>query len=125
MLAGDKESIPEQVRQDRRNEWEKMARQKAILDDPAAQEETKRQLHEKRDNKPDVSSRMLDVLRLARKRWGAKAVIALKYCSHGKTEDEAAKLAGLTARTVRNYKLKLAKELSQKNSPLPFPLFPS
>ena len=117
ILVGDKESIPEIVRQDRRNGWETIAREQKILDDPAAQEETRRQLFKRTDSKPDVSSDMLTILRRAKKRWGAKAFAALKYCSEGKTEEEAAKLAGTTARTVRNYIFKLKKEFSQKNNP--------
>jgi len=114
ILAGEKESIPEKARQDRRNEWERIARQKAILDDPAVQMETRRLIHERTDSAPDVSSRMLDVLRIAKKRWGAKAVKALRHNSEGRTEEEAAKLAGITSRTLRNYKLKLTKDFSKK-----------
>jgi hypothetical protein len=102
ILVGDKESIPETVRRDRRTEWETIAREQKILDNPAAKEETRRQLF---NSKPDVSSDMLTVLRRAKKRWGAKAVTALKYLFEDKTEEEAAKLAGINTRTLRNYLL--------------------
>jgi hypothetical protein len=113
-FRGDKENAPEKAREGRRNKWRTIKRQSEILSDPAAQEEARRQIHERTDSKPDVSNNMLKVLRLAKKRWGPKAVIALKYCSQGKTEEEAAKLAGVTSRSVRNYKLKLEKEFSRK-----------
>lgn len=66
------------------------------------------------NRRPDVTAMMVEILRKAKKKWGSKAVKALKALHDGKTEEEAAALAGLTSRTVRNYKIKLSKEFSQK-----------
>lgn len=59
---------------------------------------------EEADEKADVSARMFKVLREAQKhkRWGKKAIKAFTYYLQGKTEEEAAKLAEITARTFRN-----------------------
>jgi DNA-binding CsgD family transcriptional regulator len=57
---------------------------------------------------------MFKVLQEAKKRWGAKAVAAIKYFLEGKTEQEAAELAGITDRTFRNYQTRLRKILSSK-----------
>jgi len=63
---------------------------------------------------PDVSNRMLEGLRVAKKRWGAKAVKALRYCVEGQTQEEAARLAGIGVSTLKSYISKLNKEFSKK-----------
>ena len=115
ILEGEKENIPETARRHRRTQWETLRDQADILADAAAESETRRQLHEKETTlAPDVSADLFAVLRIAKKRWGAKAVIALRAHAKGQTEEEAAQSAGITARTLRNYLLKLKKEFSQK-----------
>ena len=116
IFAGERESIPAKVRDHVREEWRKLRRRRDIYE--SHQEQIKTEIHpemaEKLNLRPDISARMLEVLRSAKKRWGAKAVKALQYSFEGKTEEEAAKLAGITARTLRNYKLKLNKDFSRK-----------
>ncbi|TAK06100.1 hypothetical protein EPO44_05805 [bacterium] len=116
VLQGEKETIPQKVREQRREEWRKIARREKLYKDH--QEQIKGEVHpeleEKTNAAPDISSQMLTVLRIAKKRWGSKAVKALRYYAEGKTEEEAAALAGITSRSLRNYISKLNKELSSK-----------
>ena len=63
---------------------------------------------------PDVSSKMLEGVRVAKKRWGAKAVRALQYLAEGRTQEEAAQLAGIGVSTLKGYISKLSKEFSKK-----------
>ena len=133
--------IPEKVRYARRESWRKIKRREKIYEGrenfPADHgreswradwdwsETARMQRHveinskihpeseQNINNSADVSSKMFAVLRLAKKKWGSKAVRALTYYTQGKTEREAAALAGVTPRTLRNYVSKLKKEISQ------------
>ena len=68
------------------------------------------------EKKPDVSGPMFEVLKEAQrhKRWGPKAIEAFKYFLKGKTEQEAAKLAGITDKTFRNNIIRLRKSFSSE-----------
>jgi hypothetical protein len=68
------------------------------------------------ENKPDISEEMLEVLRVVKqnKRWGPKALKALKYYLEGKTEKEAADLVGITDKTFRNYITYIKKSFASK-----------
>ena len=118
VLQGDAESIPEQVRDDRREEWRKIVWRKALYD--SHQDEIKIGVHpepaEKTKAAPDVSARMFEVLKEAQrhKRWGQKAITALKYYLEGKTEEEASQLAKITPRTFQNYIARLRKSFASK-----------
>jgi hypothetical protein len=111
------DSLREGVRGESRNLWATDRRRLKIL--AVNHLEIQSEVHPEVDDRnliPDVSDRMLKVLRIAKKRWGVKAVRALRYLFNGKTEEEAARLAGITTRTLLNYKTRLAKEFSQKNN---------
>src|SRR5262249_54756633 len=63
---------------------------------------------------PDISPQMFAVLSGAKKRLGDKAVNAFTYYLQGKSEKEAAQLAGITERTFRNYKTSLKQFFASK-----------
>ena len=111
-FEGEAELIPEKVRRHNRNEWETIVRREAILADPSVQDEMRRRLHESADRNIIHDLRL--VLRRAEKRWGAKAAIAFRYHAEGKTQEEAAKAAGIGVSTFKSYILKLSKEFSKK-----------
>ena len=68
------------------------------------------------EDKVDVSAQILAVLKEAQKhkRWGPNAIKAIEYFLEGKTEKEAAKLAGITDKTFRNNIIRLKKIFSSK-----------
>jgi hypothetical protein len=142
MLAGEKENIPEKVRQNQRNEWEKLARREKILkgqddfpvDGPEAwranwdysesainhrQAEIRDEIHpdlkERINQRPDVSSNLFKVLQFAKKRWGSNAAKAFKAMAEGATEKDAALRCGIPYQSMRRYVSKLKKEFSAKS----------
>jgi hypothetical protein len=121
------EAAPEKVRQHLRDFWKKWEAQKRTgeevpLDDVdqtvlrRSRSGTWRKRSEilQQEPAPDISARMFEVMKQAKKRWGDKAVKAVKFCLDGKTEEEASRLAGINPRTFRNYKTKLQKIFSSK-----------
>jgi hypothetical protein len=122
VLYGTSESIKGDVHEALRNHWEQWEAQMRTGEEVDLQEGQKILRREGRiqassedlDERVDVSYRMFRVLQEAKKRWGAKAVAAIKYFLEGKTEQEAAELAGITDRTFRNYQTRLRKILSSK-----------
>lgn len=115
IFQGDKE-VSGKVRDAQREQWRTIKRRKTIRD--SNQEQIKSQIHpehdEKMNRRADTSAELFKVLQEAKKQGGARAVKVLQYLAAGKTEEETAKLTGITARTVRNYKLKLAKHFFKK-----------
>jgi len=63
------------------------------------------------EDKADVSAEIFAILKEAQKhkRWGPNAIKAFKYFLDGKTEKEAAQLAGITERTLRSDITRLKK----------------
>lgn len=53
------------------------------------------------------------IMRIAKKRLGAKAVVLFKALAEGKAQKDAAKAAGITDRTARNYLTKMRRLLTQ------------
>ena len=142
MLAGEKENIPEKVRQDQRNEWEKLARREKILkgqdvfpvDGPEAwranwdysdsainhrQGDIRDTIHpdlkDRTNQRPDVSSQLFKLLQFAKKRWGSNAAKAFKAMAEGATEKDAALRYNIPYQSMRRYVSKLKKEFSPKS----------
>ena len=115
-LSLNDEAIRQKAREPIRNLFDTTTRRKEIYE--THEEQIRSEIHPDADEKlsaaPDISTKTFGVLRAAKKRWGAKAVKALLFLLEGKTEEEAAKLAGITSRTLRNYKAKLTTEFSLK-----------
>jgi hypothetical protein len=130
ILNQSTERIPEQTRQALRSKFEKWkAKKRTGKDVPLrvadrvllsrSDSRTWRKGAERIDgaeDKADLSAQMFAVLKEAQKhkRWGPKAIKALKYVSDGKTEKEAAQLAGITSKTLRNDIARLRKIFSSK-----------
>jgi hypothetical protein len=129
LFFGRVDRTKEAARQALRNHWEKWEAQKRSGKEVSLEQADKtspkrsssgvwrkqgERVEEK--DKPDISERMFEVLRVAKqnKRWGDKAVKAFKYYLEGKTEKEAAKLAGITEKTFRNYTVRLRKIFASK-----------
>jgi hypothetical protein len=115
-LSLDDETIRQKSRDHIRNLFHTTTRRKKLHETHEAQ--IRVEVHPEADQKltaaPDISARSLEVLRTAKKRWGANAVKGLRFLLEGKTEEEAAKFAGINPRTLRNYKSKLTAEFSRK-----------
>jgi hypothetical protein len=115
VLQGEAERIPAKVREYRREQWRKIKERGKLFE--SHQDVIRSELHPEEQLKtPDVSAKMFEVLREAKKnkRWGDKAVKAFKHYLEGKTEEEAAKLAGITDKTFRNYITYLKKTFASK-----------
>ena len=116
-LAGEK--LSEQARQNLRNVYEKRDADKRTGIDVPLEQADKTELSALSDefSDPAISKLMIEsVLKQAtkHKRWGAKAVKAFKYFLEGKSEKEAAQLAGITEKTYRNYTLHLKQIFASK-----------
>ena len=121
VLYGTSETIKGDIHQVLRNYWEQWAAQMRTGEEVDLQEGQKilrreGRIFEELDERVDVSFRMFKVLQEAkkRKRWGPKAIKALKYLLEDKTEKEAAQLAGITDKTLRNDIIRLKKIFSNK-----------
>ena len=129
LFFGGVDRVKEASHQALKNLWEKREAQKRTGEEVSLKEadETilkrsssgiwrKKGERVEEEDKPDISERMFEVLRVARqnKRWGDKAVKAFKYYLEGKTEKEAAKLAKITDKTFRNYITRLQKIFASK-----------
>lgn len=123
----DLDAAPRKVRQHLRDFWEKWGAQKRTGEEVSLDDVDQTILRRSRSGvwrrkgerfpevgRPDISEHMFEVLRVAKEKWGKKAVKALRYQLEGKTQKEAAALAGLTPKTLRNYRIKLEKEFSRK-----------
>ena len=128
-LPAQAEKLYEQVQQALRDHFEKWKAQKRTGKDVPLEEAdktilrrsgsgtwTKKGERVEDEERPDTSERMFEILKEAKKhkRWGDKAVKAFKDYLDGKTEAEAARLAGITDRTFRNYITKLQKLFAAK-----------
>jgi len=125
------EEIPEHTRQALRNSFERWTAQKRsgeevplrVADRVVLRRSSSRVWRKEGERvdlgtseKADVSAQMFAVLKEAKRhnRWGPRAITAFKYYIEGKTEEEAAKLAGITDKTFRNNIIRLKKIFSSK-----------
>lgn len=124
LFFGRVDRVKEAAHQGLRNLWEKWEAKKRsgeeVLYEDAEREIRSRQFkewleEEREEGTPDVSAKMFEVLRVARKRWGGKAVRALVLLQQGKTQEEAAKLTKIPYQSLRRYLSKLRKEFSKKS----------
>ncbi|MGI0015263.1 MAG: hypothetical protein ACREBU_17750 [Nitrososphaera sp.] len=126
LFFGWVDRVREAARQGLRDHWEKWEAQKRTGDEVIL-EETKKEIGLKSfkdwleneqlrgEATPDISARMFQVLKEAKKRWGSRAVRALLFMSEGKSEKEAAELAKIPYQSFRRYVSKLKKEFSNKS----------
>ena len=116
ILAGEKESIVETARLHRRESWRTFARHEKF--EREHEHIIKGKVHpepeEKETQTPDISARQVEVLRLAKKRWGSGGVSAFRALFKGATEEEAAKRAGRDVRTIKRWKRDLTLHFSKK-----------
>ena len=124
VLLGTSEGIPSKVRQHMRvywKQWKAMKRTGEEVDLQEGQRIIRREgklkdSFEEFDKRADVSARMFQVLKEAKKhkRWGPQFINFAKYYLQGKSEEEAARLAKITDRTARNHIAKLRKIFALK-----------
>jgi hypothetical protein len=127
IVRGDWEKLPDKAHQALKDLWEKQKAQKrygiewsyqeeSTKEDPYSCEEIARPSKEtekivaewQRAAQNDQSrGRVDEIIQIARKHLGAKAANAFEHRINVDTDKEAAKLAGITERTYRNYVKKL------------------
>jgi hypothetical protein len=128
-IAGGMELARAKVKQGLKDLWKEWEAQKRTGEEVPLQEADQTDLKRsgagkwrnsgqiiEQENKPDISEKMFEVFKVVKenKRWGAKALTALKYYLEGKTEKEAAELVGITDKTFRNYITYIKKRFASK-----------
>jgi hypothetical protein len=130
VLRGDWEKLPDKAHQTLKDFWEKQKAQKrdgiewsyqeeATAEDAYSGEETEKRRKEAekitqewlRNAQNNLEERVDKIIQTARKHLGAKAAKAFEHRPQVDTDKEAAKFAGITEKTYRNYVKKLKKIL--------------